>query len=178
MPRLDKLALSLVAAFLAIPEMAAAQSPGPGGAANVWTFTTDASNNLVVQDLASLSTAPATGNAVCIQWVPVCPTDVPKPRRRYSLRNVREKNGEWRLDVGDVRFSDAGMTLPLEVAVGETGMVQVVSGDGLWSVDLKRVPAVETNAGDGKIWRLGINLTTGATNEGCWIEVQCPGSGG
>lgn len=177
MPRLDKLAFSLVAAFLAIPEMAAAQSSGPSGAANVWTFSTDSSNNLVVQDLASLNTAPASGDTLCFQWMSACPNDVPKPRRRYSLRNVRDKNGEWRLEVGEARFSDAGMTLPLEVAVNE-GMVQVVSGEGPWAVDLKRIPAVETKAGEGKKWKLGIALTTGATNEGCWVEVQCPGSGG
>lgn len=176
MPRLDRLALSLLAACLVNPGIALAQGPG-SGAANVWTLSTDSSNNLVVQDLASLTTAPASGTTVCVQWVPVCPTDVPKPRRRYSLRNVREKTGEWRIEVGEPTFSDAGMTLPLEVAVGE-GMVQVVSGEGPWSVDMRRIPAVETKAGEGKKWKLGINLTTGATNEGCWIEVQCPGSGG
>ena len=177
MPRLDKLALSLVAVFLALPETAAAQSSGSSGAASVWTFSTDSSNNLVVQDLNSLTAAPATGDAVCIQWMPVCPNDVPKPRRRYSLRNVREKNGEWRIEVGQTSFSDAGMTLQLEVGVGEMGMVQVVSGDGPWTVDLRRIPGVELNAGDGKRWKLGLNLTAGATSEGCWIEVQCPGEG-
>jgi hypothetical protein len=175
MPRLDKLALSLVAAFLAIPEVATTQS-GPG-AANVWTFSTDSSNNLVVQDLASLTASPATGTTVCIQWVPTCPTDVAKPRRRYALRNVREKNGEWRIEVGETRISDAGMTLSLEVGVGETGMVQVVSGEGPWTVDLRRIPGVELNAGDGKRWKLSLNLTSGATSEGCWIEVQCQGTG-
>ena len=175
MPRFDKLALSLVAAFLAIPELAAPQS-GPG-AANVWTFSTDSSNNLVVQDLAALNAAPATGTVVCIQWMSTCPNDVPKPRRRYSLRNVREKNGEWRIDVGETRISDAGMTLALEVGVGETGMVQVVSGEGPWTVDLRRIPGVELKAGDGKRWKLSLNLTSGATSEGCWIEVQCSGAG-
>lgn len=177
MPRLDKLALSLVAAFLTLPEMAAAQSTGPSGAASVWTFSTDSSNNLVVQDLNSLTAAPATGDAICIQWIPVCPNDVPKPRRRYSLRNLRDKNAEWRIEVGQTAFSDTGMTLPLEVGVGEMGMVQVVSGDGPWTVDLRRIPGVELNAGDGKRWKLGLTLTTGATSEGCWIEVQCPGGG-
>ena len=174
MPRLDKLALSLVAAFLAIPEMASTQS-GPG-AANVWTFSTDSSNNLVVQDLASLNASPATGSTVCIQWMSTCPNDVPKPRRRYALRNQREKNAEWRIEVGAARISDAGMTLPLEVGVGETGMVQVVSGEGPWTVDLRRIPGVELNAGDGKRWKLSLNLTSGVTSEGCWIEVQCPGA--
>lgn len=176
MPRLDKLALSLVAAFLAMPDMASAQS-GPG-AANVWTFSTDSSNNLVVQDLASLTASPATGSTVCIQWVSTCPTDVAKPRRRYLLRNQREKNAEWRIEVGEARISDAGMTLPLEVGVGETGMVQVVSGEGPWTVDLRRIPGVELKAGDGKKWKMSLNLTSGATSEGCWIEVQCPGEGG
>ena len=177
MPRLDKLALSLVAAVLAIPEMAPAQTTGPG-AANVWTFTTDASNNLVVQDLASLSAvAPAAGDAVCIQWMSTCPNDVPKPRRRYLLRNQRDRKAEWRIDVGETRFSDAGMALPLEVGVGEIGMVQVVSGEGPWTVDLRRVPGVELNAGDGKKWRLSLNLASGTSSEGCWIEVQCPGQG-
>jgi hypothetical protein len=177
MPRLDKLALSLLAAFLAVPGMAAAQSPGASGAANVWTFSTDSSNNLVIQDLASMSAAPPTGTTICIQWMSACPTDVPRPRRRYSLRNVRGKDGEWRLEIGEVKFSNGGMTLPLEVGVGE-GMVQVVSGDGPWTVDMRRVPAAELRAGEGKKWKLGINLTTGATTEGCWIEVQCPGNGG
>lgn len=176
MPRLDKLALSLVAAFLAMPELASTQSSGPSGAASVWTFSTDSSNNLVVQDLASLTAAPATGDAVCIQWMSACPNDVPKPRRRYLIRNLRDRNTEWRIDIGQTTFSDAGMTLPLEVGVVEMGMVQVVSGDGPWTVDLRRIPAAELNAGDGKRWRLGLNLTSGATNEGCWIEVQCPGS--
>jgi hypothetical protein len=175
MPRLDKLALLLVAAFLAMPEMASPQS-GPGSA-NVWTFSTDSSNNLVVQDLAALSAAPAAGTVVCIQWMSTCPNDVPKPRRRYALRNVREKNGEWRIEVGETRISDAGMTLLFEVGVGETGMVQVVSGDGPWTVDLKRIPGVELKAGDGKRWKLSLNLTSGVTSEGCWIEVQCPGAG-
>lgn len=175
MPRLVKLALSLVAAVLAIPEMAPAQS-GPG-AANVWTFTTDASNNLVIQDLASLTASPTAGDGVCIQWMSTCPNDVPKPRRRYLLRNQRDKKAEWRIDFGETRFSDAGMTLPLEAGVGETGMIQVVSGEGPWTVDLRRIPGVELNAGDGKKWRLSLNLTSGATSEGCWIEVQCPGDG-
>lgn len=176
MPRLDKLALSLVAAFLAIPEMAQAQSSGPSGAASVWTFSADSSNNLVVQDLASFSATPPAGDAVCIQWMSACPNDVPKPRRRYSIRNLRDKNAEWRIEVGQTTFSDAGMTLPLEVGVGENGMVQVVSGDGPWTVDLRRIPGVELNASDGKKWRMGLNLTSGATSDGCWIEVQCPGS--
>jgi len=175
MPRLVKLALSLVAAFLAIPEMASTQS-GPG-TANVWTFSTDSSNNLVVQDLASLNAAPARGTVVCIQWMSTCPNDVPRPRRRYALRNVRDKNAEWRIEVGETRVSDAGMTLPLEVGVGEVGMVQVVSGEGPWTVDLKRIPGVELNAGDGKRWKLSLNLESGVTSEGCWIEVQCPGTG-
>ena len=175
MPRLEKLALLLVAAFLALPEMAPAQS-GPG-AANVWTFSTDSANNLVVQDLASLNAAPVTGSVVCIQWMSTCPNDVPKPRRRYALRNVRDKNEEWRIEVGDTRVSDTGMMLPLEVGVGGTSMVQVVSGDGPWTVDLKRVPAVELRAEEGKKWKLSLNLSSGVTSEGCWIEVQCPAAG-
>lgn len=178
MPRLDKLALSLAAAVLVVPGMAPAQTTGPG-AANVWTFTTDASNNLVVQDLASLNAAsPVAGDAdaICIQWMSTCPNDVPKPRRRYLLRNQRDKRAEWRIDVGEARFSDVGMALPLEVGVGEIGMIQVVSGEGPWTVDLRRIPGVELNAGDGKKWRLSLNLASGASSEGCWIEVQCPGS--
>jgi hypothetical protein len=176
MPRLDKLALSLVAAFLAIPEMGSTQI-GPG-ATNVWTFSTDSSNNLVVQDLASLNASSAVGTRVCIQWMSACPTDVAKPRRRYLLRNQRDKNAEWRIEVGETRVSDAGMSLLCEVGVNETGMVQVVSGEGPWTVDLRRIPGVELNAGDGKKWKLSLNLTSGATSEGCWIEVQCPGAEG
>lgn len=177
MPRLDKLALSLVAALLATTDTALPQGSGPSGAANVWTFSTDSSNNLVIQDLASLSAAQGSvkGGAVCIQWMPACPTDVPKPRRRYSIRTLRDKNAEWRIEVGETRITEQGMTLPLEVGVGETGMVQVVSGDGPWQVEMRRVPAVELNAGDGKVWRVGLNLNgAGITSDGCWIEVQCP----
>lgn len=178
MPRLATLALLLVAACLAASGIALGQGTVTGpGAANVWTFTTDSTNNLVVQDLASLSSGGAvTGQSVCIQWMSACPNDVPKPRRRYALRNVRDRNGEWRIEVGNATFSDVGMTLPLELGVGDSGMVQVVSGDGPWTVDLRRVPAVELKAGDGKKWRLGLNLTSGASSEGCWIEVQCPGA--
>jgi hypothetical protein len=177
MSRLATLALLLVAAGLAVPEIALAQGTGPG-AANVWTFSTDSSNNLVVQDLASLNAAGvAAGEAVCIQWIATCPTDVPKPRRRYLLRNVRDRNGEWRIEIGNATFSDTGMALPLEVGVGDTAMVQVVSSEGPWTVDLRRVPAVELRAGDGKKWKLSLNLSSGATSEGCWVEVQCPGGG-
>ncbi len=176
MPRLDTLARTLVVASLVISGAALAQSPGTG-AANVWTFTTDPSNNLVVQDLASLAASSgAKGQSMCIQWMAVCPTDVAKPRRRYLLRNSREKSAEWKIDVGQQSVSGDAMALPLEVSVGE-GMVQVVSGEGPWTIDLKRVPAVELNAGEGKKWKLTLNLTTGATPEGCWIEVQCPSGG-
>lgn len=175
MPRLAKLALSIAVAFLALPEAAPAQ--GGTGAANVWTFSTDSANNLVIQDLASLAAAPTSGNAVCIQWMSVCPTDVPKPRRRYLLRTLRDKNAEWRIEIGDARISDSSMTLPIEVGVGEIGLVQVVSGEGPWTVDLRRIPMVDLNAGDGKKWTLQLTLTSGATSEGCWIEVQCPGGG-
>ncbi len=179
MPRLEKFALSLVTACLAVPGTALAQGPGPG-AANVWTFSTDSANNLVIQDLASLTATQGTvgTQAVCIQWMAACPNDVPKPRRRYSLRNQRDKGSEWRIEFGDTKLSDSGMTLPLEVGVGGTSMVQVVSSDGPWTVDLKRVPAVELNAGDGKRWKVGLKLASGATSDGCWIEVQCPAGGG
>ena len=178
MPRLVKLAFSLV--MLSLAGTALAQDSGASGAANVWTFSTDSSNNLVIQDLASLSAAQGSvaGSAICLQWMQACPTDISRPRRRYSIRTLRDKNAEWRIEVGETRFTDAGMTLPLEVGVGETGMVQVVSGDGPWQVELKRVPTVEQNAGDGKKWRVGLNLNAaGITSDGCWIEVQCPVSG-
>lgn len=177
MPRLVKLAFSLV--MLSLAGTALAQDSGASGAANVWTFSTDSSNNLVIQDLASMTAARDTvvGQAVCLQWMTSCPTDVPRPRRRYSLRNLRDKNAEWKIEVGESSVTDAGMTLPLQVGVGEVGGVQVVSGDGPWQVDLRRVPAVELNAGDGKRWKVGLNLAgSGATAEGCWIEVQCPGA--
>jgi hypothetical protein len=178
MPRLDKLAFSLAAALLVAPEALWAQEPGAeeGGAASVWTFSTDSSNNLVIQDLASLRAAPATGQTLCLQWMPLCPDDVPRPRRRYSIRNLREKNTEWRLEVSEPTFSTDSMTLPLEVGVGETGMVQVVSGEGPWSVDLRRIPANELRAGDGKKWKVDVSLSSpNATSNGCWVEVQCPG---
>lgn len=180
MPRLDKLALSLVAALLATTDTALSQGSGPSGAANVWTFSTDSSNNLVIQDLASLSAAPesVTGSAICIQWMSACPNDLPRPRRRYSIRTLRDRSAEWRIEIGETRFTEQGMSLPLEVGVGETGMVQVVSGEGPWQVDLRRIPAVELKVGDGKMWRVGLNLNAaGITSDGCWIEVQCPAGG-
>jgi hypothetical protein len=177
MPRLEKLTLSIVIATFLSSDSSLAQS---GAATNTWTFSADSSNNLVIQDLSSFSTSQGEvlGSPICLQYLPVCPTDrndLLPTRRRYTVRGMRGNGMEWRIDLGRVALQDGGgMTLPLEVGVGEQGVVQVVSSPGAWNVDLQRIPAVELRAGDGKKWRVALSMTEGATADGCWIEVQCP----
>ncbi|HEX7181645.1 MAG TPA: hypothetical protein VF756_07365 [Thermoanaerobaculia bacterium] len=180
MPRFEKLALSLVIAIFLSSDSSLAQS---GAAANTWTFSADSSNNLVIQDLSSFSASQGEvlGGPICLQYLPVCPTDrndLLPTRRRYAIRGTRGSGTEWRIDLGRVTLQDGGgMTLPLEVGVGEKGVVQVVTSEGAWNVDLQRIPAVELRAGDGKRWRVALSMTEGATADGCWIEVQCPARG-
>lgn len=174
--------LPLVMALLAVPASAPAQDPATGGspvpmgALNTWTFSTDAANNLVIQDLSSFQAAQgaAVGDAVCLQFLLSCPTDAVRTRRRYSLRNQREKGAEWRLELGEASLQSDGMSLPLQVGVGEKGVVQVISSPGAWNVDLRRIPATELRAGDGKRWNVTLSLTSDVAGQGCWIEVQCP----
>lgn len=180
MSRLEKLTLSIVIATFLSADVSLAQS---GAAANTWTFSVDSSNNLVIQDLSSFASSQGEvlGSPICMQYLPTCPTDrndLLPTRRRYTIRGMRGSGTEWRIDLGRLTLQDGGgMTLPLEVGVGETGVVQVVTSPGAWNVDLQRIPAVELRAGDGKKWRVALSMVEGATADGCWIEVQCPARG-
>lgn len=183
--RLETRFLPLVMALLAFPSTSPAQAPEtsgsvPAGALNTWTFSTDSTNNLVIQDLSSFSSSQsaAVGQAVCLQYVMPCPTDAARMRRRYSLRNQREKGTEWKMEISEATFQNTAMTLPVQVGVGDKGVVQVLSSPGPWTVDLRRIPAAELRAGEGKKWNVTLSLTADSPEQGCWIEVQCPGSGG
>jgi len=159
---------------------ALAQSPGTG---NTWTFSTDASNNLVIQDLESLAAAQGVvGQPVCLRFYPVCPSaterrsaDLRVARPRYILR-AGGKGGDWRVEPGQPTVRDTGTVLPFQVGVQEQGMVQVVSTPGAWSVDLQRIPAAELRVGDGKRWNVFLSLSEAppaSASETCWIEVGC-----
>ena len=186
MARLRKVALWLATTALVTPPgPLAAQQPPAGapasGAAvpvNVWAFCTDRANNLLIQDLPSFTSAPAgsvVGQSACVQFAAPCPSDSARTRRRYSLRNSRERNSEWRLDLGDPAFANGGMSLPLTAnIVSEKGTVQVVSSPGPWSVNLTRIPAAELRAGEGKKWKVDLVLEKAEPGAGCWVEVQCP----
>ena len=182
--RLETRLLPLLA-LLAFPATSPAQAPEtegssvPLGALNTWTFSTDSSNNLVIQDLSSFSSSQsaAIGQSVCLQYVMPCPTDAARMRRRYSLRNQREKGTEWKMEISEATFQNGAMTLPLQVGVGEKGVVQVLSSPGPWSVDLRRIPAAELRAGEGKKWNVSLSLTAESSGQGCWIEVQCTTGG-
>ncbi len=182
--RLETRFFPLVMALLAIPASSPAQapetSPVPAGALNTWTFSTDASNNLVIQDLSSFSSSQGTavGQSICLQFVMPCPTDAVRTRRRYSLRNQREKGAEWRMELGEASFQNGAMTLPVQVGVIEQGVVQILSSPGPWTADLRRIPAAELRAGEGKKWNVTLSLAEDSSGQGCWIEVQCPAGGG
>ena len=183
--RLETRFLPLVMALLAFPATSPAQAPEtdassvPTGALNTWTFSTDSSNNLVIQDLSSFSSSQGTavGQTVCLQYVMPCPTDAARMRRRYSLRNQREKGTEWKMEISEATFQNGAMTLPLQVGGVDKGVVQVLSSPGPWTVDLRRIPAAELRAGEGKKWNVTLSLTADSSEQGCWIEVQCPGGG-
>jgi hypothetical protein len=175
---------SAIVLLLALAGPAGAQSPGD---VNTWTFSTDTSNNLVIQDLESLATAQGVvGAPLCIRYYPACPSatdrrsaDLRLAKPRYLLR-AGGKGGDWRVEPGQPVIRDTATVLPFQVGVQEQGMVQEVSTPGAWTVDLQRIPAAELRVGDGKRWNVFLTLTgppePGAG--GCWIEVGCtvPGS--
>jgi hypothetical protein len=176
---------SAIALLLALAVPAHAQSPA---GSNTWTFSTDTSNNLLIQDLESLATAQGVvGPPVCLRFYPLCPSaserrsaDLRLARPRYTLR-AGGKGGDWRVEPGQPTVRDTGTILPFQVGVQEQGMVQVVSSPGAWSVDLQRIPAAELRVGDGKRWNVFLALAgapPASASETCWIEVGCavPGS--
>jgi len=180
MARFEKLAFWLVALIVMVPGVSRAQTPAPAAAAapapaNVWTFSTDPSNNLVIQDFASFASAlgTVTGQPICRRRASPCPSDNARLRRKLSLRGSGGKNGEWRLELADTIFPQGGMSLPFTASTnGDKCTVQAVSSPGPWTIDLQRVPATEQRAGDGKQWKVALNLEK--TESGCWLEVQCP----
>jgi hypothetical protein len=183
MARLEKLAPWLVAAAVMAPGISAAQTPeqAPAGEApastNVWTFSVDTSNNLVIQDLSSFASAQGTvvGQPVCLQFTSPCPTDSVRNRRKYSVRGAGGRGTEWRLDLGDTVFPEGGMSLPLQAGVtADKGTVQAVSSPGPWTIDLQRIPAAELRAGEGKKWKVALRLEKADAGGSCWLEVQCP----
>ena len=179
MARFEKLACWLVAATVMVSGVSWAQTPAPAGATpgpvNVWTFCTDSSNNLVIQDFSSFSTAQGavTGQPICLQFASPCPSEGVRLRRKLSLRGTGAKNSEWRLELADALYPSGGMSLPfVAITNGDKGTVQAVSSPGPWTIDLQRIPATELRAGDGKRWKVALNMEK--TEAGCWLEVQCP----
>jgi hypothetical protein len=187
MARLEKLTPWLVAAAILAPGMSAAQTPeqAPAGtvleeasaATSVWTFSTDSSNNLVIQDLASFASAqgPVVGQPICLRFATPCPSDSARIRRKYSVRGAGGRGKEWRLDLGDMVFPEGGMSLPFQAGVtADTGTVQAVSSPGPWTIDLQRIPAAELRAGEGKKWKVALRLEKADAGGSCWVEVGCP----
>ena len=159
------------------------------GSRGTWTFSTDGSNNLVIQDLEAFSTATGrVGDALCLQYHPACPSsfdrranDLRLARPRYVLRgtgaNGGGKGSEWRVEPGQPTVRDTGATLPFLVGGVEQGMVQIVSSPGPWAVDMQRIPASELRVGDGKRWNVFLRLSEAPPDpsaQACWIEVGCP----
>jgi hypothetical protein len=179
MPRLERLAFCLLATSLLAPGVLLAQAPEGTAAApaNVWTFCTDSSNNLLIQDLSSYleGQSAAVGQKFCLQYAVPCPAESIRMRRKITLRGGGGKGSEWRLEIADTLYPQGGMTLPMTAnVIGDRGTVQVVSSPGPWTVDLSRIPAVELRAGEGKRWRVNMTLENAEAGAGCWIEVQCP----
>ncbi len=185
MTKIEKLGFAIVVAAILIPAHAMAQVPPD--AASTWTFATDAANNLIIQDLESLSTAPAgsvAGTPVCLRHFNPCLSSSERrdsglrtARPRYTVRGA-DRNTEWRLDLGQVTFRDDGMVLALQIGA-EKGMAQALSSPGSWRVSLKQVPASELRAGDGKRWNVFLILEGArpTETEGCWLELSCPQAG-
>ena len=180
MSRLERLVLWLVAAAVMVPGISQAQAPGDGAAtpANVWTFSTDSSSNLVIQDLPSFLTdvqGSIVGVPFCLQYAAPCPSDSVRTRRKYTLRGGGSKGSEWRLELGDMVYPQGGMMLPMIANItGDKGTVQVMTSPGPWTIDLSRIPAAELKAGEGKKWKVNFLLDQAEAGAGCWIEVQCP----
>lgn len=180
MARLEKLFLWLVATSFLTAGVAFAQTPEESPApppANVWTFCTDPTNNLLVQDLSSYSVGQESivGQKLCLQYAVPCPSDSIRTRRKVTLRGPGGKEGDWHLELGDTIYPQGGMTLPMTAnVISDKGTVQIVSSPGPWTVDLTRIPMVELRAGEGKKWRVNLTLENAEAGGGCWIEVQCP----
>jgi hypothetical protein len=183
MARLEKLAPWLVAAAVMAPGASVAQTPeqAPAGevpaSANVWTFSVDSSNNLVIQDLSSFASAqgPVVGQPVCLRFASPCPTDSSRIRRRLSVRGAGGRGTEWRLELGDVVFPEGGMALPFQAGVtADKGTVQALSSPGPWTIDLQRIPAADLRAGEGKKWKVALRLEKADAGGSCWVETGCP----
>lgn len=182
--KMTRLAIAAFLAAVASPEGLMAQG---GQGSGTWTFSTDSANNLVVQDLESFSSAQGvSGQALCLNFRPVCPSsserranDLALARTRYTLRGPGGKSAEWRVELGQPTSRDSATILPFQVGVLEQGMVQVVSAPGAWSVDLQRIPAAELRVGDGKRWNVYLTLASPPVPDAdsCWIEVACPNPG-
>lgn len=179
MARLEKLALRLLTAAILAPGMSLAQAPeGEAPAStNIWTFSADSSNNLVIQDLSSFASAQSSvvGQPICLQYASPCPSDSARIRRKYSVRGTGGRGTDWRLELGDMVYPQGGMSLPFQAGVtAEKGTVQAVSSPGPWTIDLQRIPAADLRAGEGKKWKVALNLEKAEAGAGCWIEIQCP----
>lgn len=185
MTKIEKLGFAIAVAAILIPVRSMAQAPAvPPDAASTWTFATDTSNNLVIQDLESLSTAPAgsiVGTPVCLRYFNSCPSNSDRrdsglrtARARYSIRGA-DRSTEWRLEPGGATFREDGMVLSLQIGA-EKGMAQALSSQGSWRASVKQVPASELRAGDGKRWNVFLILEGAqpAEGEGCWLELSCP----
>lgn len=182
----DKVCAVLLVAVTAGAGAAQAQA----GASATWTFSTDSANNLVIQDLETLTTATGrVGEALCLQYYPSCPSsfdrranDLRLARPRYVLRGIGGGNGggkdfEWRVEPGQPTVRDTGAILPFLVGGVEQGMVQIVSSPGPWTIELQRIPAAELRVGDGKRWNVFLRFSEAppdASADACWIEVGCP----
>jgi hypothetical protein len=173
--------------FLALAALLAAAGSvqAQAGSRATWTFSTDGSNNLVIQDLEAFSTATGrVGEALCLQYYPNCPSnsdrranDLRLARPRYALRGTGGKGFEWRVEPGQPTVRDTGATLPFLVGGVEQGMVQIVSTPGPWTIELQRIPAAELRVGDGKRWNVFLRFSEAPPDTSaaaCWVEVGCP----
>ena len=171
---------AILALVLAGESFASAQA---SASRDTWTFSTDSNNNLVIQDLEAFSTATGrVGAPLCLQYRAACPSssdrranDLRLARNRYTLGSGG-KGSEWRVEIGQPTMRDTGTVMPFVVGGVEQGMVQIVSSEGPWTIDLQRIPAAELRVGDGKRWNVFMILAEPppADAEACWIEVGCP----
>lgn len=173
---------AVLALVLAGESRASAQA---AGSSDVWTFSTDSANNLVIQDLEAFATATGrVGAPLCLQFRAACPSsfdrranDLRLARNRYALPGAAGRDNEWRIELGQLVVRDTGTTLPVVVGGIEQGTVQIVSSPGPWTVDLQRIPNVELRAGDGKRWNVYLTFSEpppSADADACWLEVGCP----
>lgn len=173
---------AVVVLVMAGESLASAQA---SASRDVWTFSTDSSNNLVIQDLEAFATATGrVGAPLCLQFRAACPSsfdrranDLRLARNRYTLPGAGGKGNEWRVELGQPTVRDTGTILPFVVGGVEQGMVQIVSSPGAWTLDLQRIPAAELRVGDGKRWNVFLGFSEPpptADAEACWLEVACP----